>query len=253
MSVRAMPGRTCLREERFPVTIRCVWEHHGGDSLMFAEDFAGAFTRGVSKEEALRKMPAEIRAYLRWKGSPVPSSLEVEVVQEKQSELTVSDADSDVLFDTERAALSLSEYRELKALALKSARDFQTLYQAVPDPRRSCLPVRKTFYGQVPRTASEMYEHTKNVNAYYFGEIGVDADNEGSIAACRERGFAALESQPDFLHRPVCLGSYDEAWSVRKVLRRFLWHDRIHAKAMDRMAVRTFGADAVPNVFQFDR
>lgn len=41
------------------------------------------------------------------------------------------------------------------------------------------LPARKTFYGAVPRTAEEMYVHTKNVNAYYFGEIGVEAGNDG--------------------------------------------------------------------------
>ena len=28
-----------------------------------------------------------------------------------------------------------------------------------------------------------MYEHTKNVNAYYFGEIGVEADNEGDFSS----------------------------------------------------------------------
>ena len=96
-----------------------------------------------------------------------------------------------------------------------------------------------------------MYEHTKNVNAYYFGEIGVPADNEGTILECRERGFAALENQADFLRCAVCLGSYDEEWSLRKVLRRFVWHDRIHAKAMYRMAVKTFGDKSVPNVFRF--
>ena len=231
--------------------IFCVWEHNGGDSLLFADNFVGAFTRGASGDSALEKMPAEIRSYIDWKGGLTPDTFECEIVQEKRSDLTVSDADSDVIFDSERKELSLAEYSELKALALKSARDFLTLYQAVPDKNKSCLPGRKTFYGQIPRTALEMYEHTKNVTEYYFGEIGVPADNEGNISECRERGFAALESRPDFLKNTVCLGSYDEEWSLRKVLRRFIWHDRIHAKAMYRMAVKTFGNKSVPNVFRF--
>ena len=61
-----------------------------------------------------------------------------------------------------------------------------------------------------------------------------------------------LEQQPDFLKNEVFHGSYDELWSLRKVLRRFIWHDRIHAKAMYRMAIKTFGKNAVPNVFYFD-
>lgn len=232
--------------------ISCIWEHNGGDSILFADKYVGAFTRGSSKDSALQKMPAEIRSYIRWKGGVIPDYFECKIIQEKRSELTVSDADSDVIFDSERKELSATEYADLKALALKSAQDFWTLYQAIPDKNKSCLPVRQTFYGQVPRTAHEMYEHTKNVNDYYFGEIEVSADNVGNILECRERGFAALESQPDFLKNAVFVGSYDEEWSLRKMLRRFVWHDRIHAKSMYRMAVKTFGDKSVPNVFWFD-
>jgi len=232
--------------------IRCVWEHNGNDSILYADSFIGAFTRGTSKDLAIQKMPSEIKSYLMWKGDLVTDSFEPEIVQEKCSDLTISDADSDVLFDEERKELSVSEYEELKALVLKSARDFLSLYEAIPDKNKSCLPVRVTFYGQVPRTAFEMYEHTKNVNDYYFGEIGVVTDNEGNIVECRERGFAVLESQPNFLKNIVHLGSYNEEWSLRKVLRRFVWHDRIHAKAMYRMALKMFDPDVVPNIFQFD-
>lgn len=104
----------------------------------------------------------------------------------------------------------------------------------------------------VPRTAEEMYQHTKNVNAYYWGEIGVDVDNGGTILENRLRGFETLEANPGFLAGDVVEGSYGEQWSLPKVLRRFLWHDRIHAKAMYRMGVKTFGADVIPNVFCFD-
>ena len=232
--------------------IRCVWEHNGNDSILYADSFIGAFTRGTSKDLAIQKMPSEIKSYLMWKGDLVTDSFEPEIVQEKCSDLTISDADSDVLFDEERKELSISEYEELKALVLKSARDFLSLYEAIPGKNKSCLPVRVTFYGQVPRTAFEMYEHTKNVNDYYFGEIGVATDNEGNIVECRERGFAVLESQPNFLKNIVHLGSYNEEWSLRKVLRRFVWHDRIHAKAMYRMALKMFDPDVVPNIFQFD-
>lgn len=230
--------------------IRCVWEHNGSSSILYAENFIGAFTRGETLDIALRKMPSEVRSYLQWKGVPIPDSLETVIIQEKASELTISDADSDVLLDAERKPLTACEYEAQKALALKSARDFLRLYEAIPDKGKSCLPARKTFYGQTPRTAYEMYEHTKNVNDYYFGEIGVESDHEGTILECRERGFAALETQPDFLNNAVYHGSFDEEWSLRKLLRRFIWHDRIHAKAMYRMALKTFGEE-IPNVFHF--
>ena len=231
--------------------IRCVWEHNGSDSILYSDNFIGAYARGESRDIALGKMKDEIAAYLRWKNDSLPDCVEAEIVQEKASELNVCDADSDVLFETERGELSAAEYEALKALALKSARDFLALYESIPDRHASCLPVRETFYGQAPRTAEEMYIHTKNVNSYYFGEIGVGVDNEGSILDCRTRGFELLEASDDYLMNRVYDGSYGELWSLRKVLRRFIWHDRIHARAMYRMAVRTFGSDAVPNIFQF--
>ena len=107
--------------------IRCVWEHNGGDSLLYAENFAGAFARGASKDSVLQKIPSEIESYLMWTGGLISDSFEPEIVQEKRSTLTISDADTDVLFDRERIELSMSEYTDLKALALKSAHDFLTL------------------------------------------------------------------------------------------------------------------------------
>ena len=233
--------------------IDCVWEHNGNDSILYADNFVGAFTRGASKEEAVLKMPEEIRRFQLWRGGAPLDDYDVDIVQEKQSDLQIRDADSDVLFASEAEPLSIEEYRYLKSLALRSAEDFHALYSSFPDKNRSVLPVRRTFYGLVPRTAEEMYRHTKNVNEYYFSEIGAAADNEGTIVSCRSRGFEALESIAGYLSLEPVTGSYGEQWSVRKVLRRFIWHDRIHAKAMYRMGIRTFGPDSIPDVFGFDR
>jgi len=231
--------------------IFCELEHNGDDSLLYSSNLVGAYTRGESKDAALGKMRREAESYLRWTGTEVPQALEIEISREKSSTLDIRDADSDLLFKSEREPLTPDEYNELKALALKSAADFLTLYNAIPDKDATCLTPRRTFYGDVPRTAREMYEHTKSVNDYYFGEIGVETDHAGTIAECRRQGFEALERQPDYLENRVFDGSYGELWTLRKVLRRFLWHDRIHAKAMYRMAVKTFGADQVENVFLF--
>ncbi|MGM9663761.1 MAG: hypothetical protein ACI3XF_02860 [Eubacteriales bacterium] len=233
------------------MTIKCVWEHNGDDTLLYAVDYIGAYTRGESLKTAMAKMPNEIAAYLRWQGNNAVDDIEVTVVGEKNSDLSIKDADSDILFESEKAPLSAEEYEKLKALALKSGVDFLALYESVPDKDAMVAPARKTFYGQVPRSADEMYEHTKNVNEYYFAEIEVKADNSGDIYECRRRGFAALEAKPDFLGNAVIEGSYGEYWSLRKVLRRFIWHDRIHARAMYRMAVKVFGAENVSNPFYF--
>ena len=231
--------------------MKCVWEHNGNDTILYAVEHVGAYGRGENLDAGIAKMKAEVNAYLLWKDQTSGKDSTVEIVMEKKSDLQIADADSDVLFDSERAPLSRVEYEELKALALRSAEDFHRLYLSVPDKNKSCMPRRKTFYGDVPRTAAEMYEHTKNVNSYYFGEIGIDADNEGTIYECRERGFALLEQTSGFLENQTVEGSYGELWSLRKMMRRFIWHDRIHAKAMYRMATKAFGNDGIANIFHF--
>ena len=185
------------------MTINCVWEHNGRDTLLYAVDFVGAYTRGETLEAAVRKMQAEICSYLKWCGKKAVTSMDIVIIEEKVSELAICDADSDVLFESEKAPLTAEEYIKLKALALKSAQEFLALYDSVPDKNATAAPERKTFYGQVPRTANEMYEHTKNVNTYYFAEIAVEADHDGNIHECRTRGIAEREARPDFLQNHV--------------------------------------------------
>lgn len=231
--------------------VNCLWEHNGGDTLLHALDHPGAYTRGENLETAISKMPSELSSYLRWCGEEIPQDFDIIIASEQPSQLAIRDADSDVLYDREKSPLPEEEYETLKELALKSARDFLSLYESIPDRDAFAAPPRTTFYGSVPRTAREMYEHTKNVNAYYFAEIDVPADNDGDILSCRRRGFAALERCPDYLQNPVFEGSYGEDWTLRKVLRRFLWHDRIHARAMYRMAASLFGRERIADPFFF--
>ena len=233
------------------MTINCAWEHNSNDTLLYAIDYIGAYTRGESLEIAMSKMPQEISSYLKWLGEDTFDNIEVVIVGEKASDLAINDADSDVLFESEKEPLTEEEYENLKALTLKSAKDFLSLYESIFDKSLKVGTIRKTFYGQVPRSAKEIYEHTKNVNEYYFGEINVEANNFGNIYECRLRGFEALESKPDYLQNTVLEGSYGESWSLRKVLRRFIWHDRIHAKAMYRVAVKKNVTKNIHNPFCF--
>lgn len=216
--------------------VRCCWEHHGEDTMLHALDFPGVCSRGKNKAAAIAKMPQAIRAYCAWAKLDIPSAVMVIIVEACDSIARIEDGDSMVLFANEKENLAIEEYRKLKARCLMSANDFLRFYEAMPDKQSSSLPVRKTFYGSVPRTAEEMYVHTKNVNSYYWQNIHVMASDEGSILENRQRGFALLEQEAAFLSSHLYQAQDQEWWSLRKVLRRFLWHDRLHAKAMGRMA-----------------
>ena len=147
--------------------IRAVLEYNQDGSLLWAENVPGASSRGATPEEAEGKLPAEVRRFLRWRdGSAPEQDFSVRVARKKESSLDIRDADSDILLDSEQNPMTWEEYAGLKALVLRSAGDFQRLYDAVPDKHRTGLPGRKTFYGEIPRTAEEMYRHTNGVSNY---------------------------------------------------------------------------------------
>ena len=232
--------------------MKAALEYSDKGCLLWSLDCPGAFARGATREEAIAKLPADVEAFCRWAGWKLPDG-SVEIAEEKyQPEMKIEDADSDMLFESERRPLSQEEYEILRELVLKSARDFESLYASIPDPDAPLGEARSTFYGDYPNTARAMYRHTNSVTAYYVGEVGAEVDNLPGFYENRLNGLGALEQLPDFLDLPAVEGSYGELWSVRKVMRRFLWHDRIHAKAMYRMAVRVFGSAAVPNIFCFE-
>lgn len=232
--------------------IEAVCEYNAGGCLIYAANFPGAFVRGATENEALAKFAGELRAYLRWSdlAKPAAEPPEVEIVQRKESELRVCDADSDVLFDSERSPLTEAEYQQLRLLVLRSARDFRRLYESIPNPNISGRPPRTSFYGPVPRTPAEMYRHTNQTTAYYAAAFGIALENVPDIYGNRLQVLEELESLEDFRSDRVYTAPDGELWTMRKALRRFLWHDRIHAKAMWRTARALWGRQ-IANPFFF--
>lgn len=231
-----------------------VIEYNDAGTLIYIANYPGAFVRGKTKEEAIAKVKAEIIDYFYWANEVKLDSdfdLDMKIIQTYESKVHVEDADTDILFDCETGSMSDDEYQYLKSLALKSAKNFYELYQSIADKNCTDLKERKTFYGYVPRTAKEIYLHTKDVNAYYFNEIGICADNQGDIYNCRKRGFDLLERQEGYLNNSIHHGSYNEDWTLRKLMRRFIWHDRIHARSMIKMYKRLNVIESINNAYQF--
>ncbi|MBE6928245.1 MAG: hypothetical protein E7467_07155 [Ruminococcaceae bacterium] len=232
--------------------IEAVCEYNDSGYLIYAANLPRAYVRGETENQALAKFSGEARSYLRWLGEKCSASevFEVSIVQRKHSGLHIEQADSDVLFDTERAPLTEEEYQQLKMLALRSAKDFKRLYEAIENPDISDRPHRTAFYGAVPRTPRQMYEHTNKTTAYYAAAFGIALENMPDIYANRMQLLSELEALEDFLSDRVYLAPDGESWTLRKVLRRLIWHDRIHAKALWRTASSLWGS-TIPNPFHF--
>lgn len=235
--------------------IQAVFEHNAQGVMLWAVAFPGAFARGADYKEAAKKLPGACRRYRLWatNACPAANGEEVKVILEYKTEAVVEDGDTDVLFPGERLPMSMADYTNLKSLALKSARDFKALYESVPQKDRSLVKSRKTFYGRIPASAREMLSHANSVTAYYGAGVGIEMENLEDIVKNRQQLLGKLEQLPAFLQNTLYTAPDGELWTVKKLLRRLIWHDRIHARALYRRAVTFWAKERIANPFGFSR
>jgi hypothetical protein len=234
--------------------IEVIAEYNDAGAMLWADAYPGAFSRGETVGKALEKFPKALSEYARWAhGAALPNLAESDfvVTHAYQTLLRVDDADSDVLFPSERLPMDMTEYTQKKQLCIRSAQDFEKLLASIPQKDRSLRKSRRTFYGRIPCSAREMAEHTNNTLEYYAHAVGVPFENEGGLLENRKRFFRALESTPDFLSPRVYTDTDGELWTRKKLLRRILWHDRIHARALYRRAITFWQKERIENPFHF--
>jgi light-regulated signal transduction histidine kinase (bacteriophytochrome) len=155
--------------------VKAVCEYNEKGCLVYAENFPGAFVRGRNYENAIAKFPKEIESWLDWANgeAKIESPIEIELVQKKERELNVSDADSDIIFDSEREPLTKEEYQKLKILALRSAMDFERMYDSIPDKKMRIALERDNFYGKEIIIADDGVPIEENVVEHIFEPFAV--------------------------------------------------------------------------------
>lgn len=234
--------------------IDVIVEYNEQGYLVWANDYAGLAVRGETLELALNKLPAAVAQYSYWANGKGVTNLhrnDLHIIQEHKSTLSVHDADSDVLFRSERLNMDMAEYTQKKALCLRSAQDFLKLYESIPQKDRALLKSRKTFYGKIPQSAREMLTHTNGAIGYYAAAFGIPHENQPDFLMNRQTLFAELERVPDFLSSRVYQAEDGELWTRKKLLRRVLFHDRIHARALYRRAITFWQKDRIENPYYF--
>ena len=149
--------------------------------------------------------------------------------------------------------MDMARYTSLKTLCLKSARDFELLFSSIPQKDRALLKSRRTLYGKVPVTAREMLAHVSDGQRAWASLFGIDLSEGQGLLADRKRLFAGLEAQPGYLDNRILAAPGGELWTLSKLLRRLLWHDAIHGRALYRKAITFWQKERIRNPFGFTK
>ncbi|MDV3278616.1 MAG: hypothetical protein LYZ69_09180 [Nitrososphaerales archaeon] len=222
-------------------TVPVAFETNGKGWHGYLVQLPGAYVRGMTELDALAKVDSEVRAYLRWLGSePRPGRYEGRRVQLHRSSLTVEDADNEILLDADAGGLSEDEFTTLVELIRRSGATFLALCERAKfkdwvDQSR----VRRTFYGGNPCTVREIFAHVLGTQSYYMSRVGARPERLGNdFATTREEYLEKLNAMFEREGSGEVHVVDGESWTLKKVLRRFVWHDRIHGKAITRILER---------------
>ncbi len=218
-------------------SLSVAMETNGTGFHGYIVELPGAYVRGPSEVEALSKAPTEAGSYLAWLGQK-KSFPKARIVQSHRCRLMVEDADNEILLDDDSRAISQSDFQHLVELATYSGLTFTKLYDSARlkdwvDEAR----IRTTFYGDNKKTINEIFYHVKRTQYYYLSRTGPSFREDEAEPFMNIRNYC-LETL-DGLFREngnaKLYGVDDEKWTLKKVLRRFIWHDRIHGKAITRI------------------
>ena len=236
---------------------KAVLEYNDKGVILWSLRYPGAFARGETAAEAVRKLPAACRRYRLWAKLPIEADAagdeQVRCTRKIKVDAPVEEGFTAALFPEEKLALDMARYTSLKTLCLISARDLEALFASIPQKDRALLKSRRTVYGKVPVTAREMLSHVIEAQRTWSTLFGVNLGESQGLLADRKRLFAGLERQPGYLDGRLVTGPDGELWTLRKLLRRLLWHDALHGRALDRKAVTFWQKERIKNPFGFTK
>jgi hypothetical protein len=234
-------GRTRLQKIEADITgakhISVALETNGRGFIGFIVQLPGAFVRGRTEEEALSKVNGEVHSYTKWLDIEPPAQYEVHVSQRHPCALTVEDADSEILLEEDKSPRNEHEFMELCDLVAYSGRTFYALSKNAElenwiDESR----IRKTFYGDMPKTIREIFDHVNGTQYYYLSRARPKAkERVGDFLETRQNCLSALWELFEQQSNDQVFQVDNEEWTLVKILRRFIWHDRIHGKAIVRI------------------
>ena len=215
-----------------------------GTITLYPLALAGCFVRANSEQAALEALPAAVAEWandMQRHGEPLPANLDAEatIVERGISDDDVRDETfSTELFEPEKQLISQQEVDHLLRLAEHNRADLLTLLRGMDGNTLRWKPERDA------PTVGELILHLGDADHWYTtridaGLVSAEWDTVTALptlqflAEERRRALANMANLTDAQRSAVFQAPHDasrpgEWWSVRKILRRMLAHEREH-------------------------
>jgi len=213
-----------------------------GTTMAHVPALPGCISSGATREVALARTPDAIAAYLAWlrhhgEQTVAPQEpIEIELggsVQDPESHL----GDEPGLLPTDRAPLSDAEVAQLMRLMAYSRRD---LLELVGGMSREVLYWQPQAGGDAPGwPIDDILEHVARAERVYTSRL---SGNIFDLIEDARRDALERVSRLTEQERTQITHHQGEYWTARKVLRRYLEHEREHSQHISQVLAQ-FRAD----------
>jgi len=203
-----------------------------GKARACVPDLPGCSAAGMTRDDAIARMPAAIADYLAWlkrHGEPVPARADttVAVAEEGVGGAAMYPGDTAGLFAADLLPLTDDDIARYLRLMRFSRADLLALVQDLAAHALNWRPGPKEW------TIREVLRHVANAEGWYLDRIGLYTPQPR-----RRTILARLETVRTYAYqvlsrltpeqRLLVIQKDGEPWNARKVFRRFLEHEREH-------------------------
>ncbi|HZO91856.1 MAG TPA: DinB family protein [Chthonomonadaceae bacterium] len=219
-------------------TLRLYLEDIQGDWFGWMETFPGAFSQGMTPGAAARAAPAALIDYLRWLRAheePLPEHLQglnsadfrVEVVEVQQAQQAPDGQERNGFFAPDERPVDHEDLARYLRLLRYAREDLRKAVGAIPPDGWHTAPLGS-------KSVSCILQHLAEAELRCLRGLGLEpiAPREPEaidwIEIVRQEFERAVYAFPAHRRGEVFTVT-GERWTLRKALRRALWHERYHA------------------------
>ena len=209
--------------------------------------YLGFATWAETESHVLEKMPQKLLDYMQFRQRHGLSRHGVSSLSEHaQAEVDERVTGNEILFSPDYHAATPLFVEETISLLHATRAELLEAINGLPDQVLDWEPPYRRFPSWARwRTTRQILAHTANTEThYYLPNIGIRPNIlpatesepwQAYLTRHREATLEALRTLKTS-HDLVRVHFYDDgAWSVRKALRRLVWHERLHTKSIRRI------------------
>ena len=210
-----------------------------GNWVVWVFELPGCYARGRTREEAVALAPAAIDEMIErlnrggYRADGAVSPVEVEAVEEFRAFPSSPDYLVNAFFEDDKRPLTKDDIAYAHCL-LRLNRD--ELLSVVSDLRDAVLD--REIPGEVQKNVRGIMTHIGTAEWWYWDRLGMAFPRAERPAEVSEllrlvRTFT-LRRLPELVGSALTTTCSGEAWSPRKLLRRAVWHERVHTLQIKR-------------------